>query len=145
MYYWVSITVFAASCLYDPLLLLLLLFRAACVAYGSSQGRVELELQMPAYNTDTARQNPRHVCNLAHGNTGSLTHRARPGIEPVSSWILVRFVTTEPQWKLFFFFIFIFKNFFIFPLYSKGVRLSLHVYITITFSPHPLFCCNMSI
>ena len=32
----------------------------------------------------------------AHGNAGSLTHRARPGIEPMSSWILVGFVTTEP-------------------------------------------------
>jgi len=29
----------------------------------------------------------------AHGNTRSLTHWMRPGIEPVSSWILVRFVT----------------------------------------------------
>ena len=27
--------------------------------------------------------------------------------------------------------------FFIFPLYSKGVRLSLHVYLTITFFPPP--------
>ena len=27
--------------------------------------------------------------------------------------------------------------FFIFPLYSEGVRLSLHVYITITFFPPP--------
>ena len=27
---------------------------------------------------------------------GSLTHWARPGIEPVSSWILFGFVTTEP-------------------------------------------------
>ena len=24
----------------------------------------------------------------------------RPGIEPASSWILVRFVSTEPQWDL---------------------------------------------
>ena len=31
--------------------------------------------------------------------------------------------------------------FFFFPLYSKGVRLSLHVYITIIFFPHPFFCC----
>ena len=29
---------------------------------------------------------------IAHSNTGSLTHRARPGIRLVSSWILVRFV-----------------------------------------------------
>ena len=36
------------------------------------------------------------VCNLhtaAHGNTGSLTGWAGPGIEPPSSWILVRFLT----------------------------------------------------
>ena len=35
-----------------------------------------------------------------HGNTRSLTHWVRPEIEPTSSWILVRFVTTGPQWKL---------------------------------------------
>ena len=28
------------------------------------------------------------------------THWMRPGIEPVSSWILVRFVSAEPQWEL---------------------------------------------
>jgi len=28
----------------------------------------------------------------AHSNTGSLTHWARPGIEPATSWFLVRFV-----------------------------------------------------
>ena len=38
---------------------------------------------------------------------------------------------------------FFFFNF-IFPLYRKGIKLSLHVHITITFFPHPLFCCNMS-
>ena len=31
------------------------------------------------------------------GNTRSLTHWVGPGIEPASSWILVRFVTPEPQ------------------------------------------------
>ena len=49
----------------------------------------------------------------AHSNVGSLTHWMGPGIEaisswilvrfvtkPISSWILVRFVTTEPQQKL---------------------------------------------
>ena len=41
------------------------------------------------------------VCNYitAHGNARSLTHWARPGIEPASSWILVRFVSAEPRWK----------------------------------------------
>ena len=36
----------------------------------------------------------------AHSNTGSLTHWAMPGMEPASSWILVRLVITEPQWEL---------------------------------------------
>ena len=31
--------------------------------------------------------------------------------------------------------VFVFIIFFIFPLYSKGIKLSLHVYITITFFP----------
>ena len=34
----------------------------------------------------------------AHGNTGSLTHCVRPGIEPATSWILVGFVSAEPRW-----------------------------------------------
>ena len=35
-----------------------------------------------------------------HNNAGSLTLWARPWIEPVSSWILVGFFSTEPQWGL---------------------------------------------
>ena len=37
---------------------------------------------------------------IAHHNARSLTHWARPGIKPASYWILVLFVTTEPQWEL---------------------------------------------
>ena len=37
----------------------------------------------------------------AHGNAGSPTHCTKPGIEPASSWILVRFFSAEPQWELF--------------------------------------------
>ena len=33
----------------------------------------------------------------AHGNTKSLTHWAKLGMEPTSSWILIGFVTAEPQ------------------------------------------------
>ena len=38
----------------------------------------------------------------AHGNARSLTYWVRPGIEPVSSWMLVGLVTTEPEpwWEL---------------------------------------------
>jgi len=36
----------------------------------------------------------------AHSNARSLTHWARPGIKPTSSWIRVRFITAEPRWEL---------------------------------------------
>ena len=36
----------------------------------------------------------------AHSNAASLTHWARPGIEPSSSWILVGFDIGEPWWEL---------------------------------------------
>ena len=52
--------------------------------------RLEVELEQPllAYTT-------------AMGKAGSLTHGASSGIEEsTSSWILVRFVTTEPKRKL---------------------------------------------
>ena len=38
------------------------------------------------------------TCTTDHGNARSLTDWAKPGIEPASSWILVRFVSTEP-WR----------------------------------------------
>ena len=37
---------------------------------------------------------------ISHSNDGSLTHWAGPGIKPGSSWILVRFLTSEPRWEL---------------------------------------------
>ena len=36
----------------------------------------------------------------AHSNAGSLTLWVGPRIEPMSSWILVKFVTSKPQWEL---------------------------------------------
>ena len=63
---------------------------------------VESELQLPAYTTATATPDLSHICKLhcSSGNTRSLTHWLRLGIKPTSSWILVRFITTEPQWEL---------------------------------------------
>ena len=56
---------------------------------------VELELELLAYTTATAT--PDSSCTgtntTAPGNARSLTHWVRPGMEPASSWILVRFVT----------------------------------------------------
>ena len=42
----------------------------------------------------------RQACAIAHSSARSLTHWVRPGLEPSNSWILVRFVSAEPQWEL---------------------------------------------
>ena len=52
-----------------------------------------------------ATRDPSRICDLetyttAHGNAGSLTHWARPGIEPATSWFPVGFVSTVPQREL---------------------------------------------
>ena len=63
---------------------------------------VKSELQMPAYSTATAMQDPSRVCNLYH-NSGNawilnlLSYWARPGIKPTASWFLVGFVFSVPQ------------------------------------------------
>ena len=44
------------------------LCRAAPVAYGSSQIRVKLELQLLAYTTATATQDLSYACNLHHSS-----------------------------------------------------------------------------
>ena len=79
------------------------LFRAKPVAYGSSQARSRIgtaaagllpqaeQCQILAMSTTYA---------TAHGNVGSLTHWARPGIEPVTSWFLVGFISAAPPWEL---------------------------------------------
>jgi len=63
---------------------------------------VKSELQLPAHSTATATRDPSRVCDLHHSSQQRqiLTHWVRPGIEPVSSRILVKFVTTEPQGEL---------------------------------------------
>ena len=65
------------------------------------------------------------------GNARSLTHwGARPGIEHASSWMLVRFVSTEPRWELpklsFSFLIFI-------SLYSMGPLCMPHCFVLFFF------------
>ena len=74
-------------------------FRGTLKAHRGSQARGliravaaglhhrEMRVESVTYTTD-------------HSNAGSLTHWARPGIEPETSWFLVGFVTTEPQGEL---------------------------------------------
>ena len=64
------------SCLFY----LFIFSRATPVVYGSSRPGVELELQLPSYTTATANPKPNER------DQGS-------GIDPASSWILVRFLT----------------------------------------------------
>ena len=61
---------------------------------------VEWELQMPA--AATATQAPSRACDLCHSSWQCrlLTPLARPGNEPASSWILVRFVSAGPRREL---------------------------------------------
>ena len=67
---------------------------------------VELDLWLLAYATAT--ETPDLSCvwavsvtyTTACGNTRSLTHWARPGIEPANSWFLVRFISTAPWQEL---------------------------------------------
>ena len=77
--------------------------RAALVAYGSSQARgplgaVATGLSHSHSNSGSEPHLPTYT--TAHGNARSLTHRARPGIEPTTSWCLVRFVSTVPRQEL---------------------------------------------
>ena len=86
---------------WGPKTVLVLLSRFICVNYYQvrfffSFGHMEVpmlgvesELQLPAYATATA--SPSLVCDL-HGKARSLTHWARPGIEPTTSRFLVGFV-----------------------------------------------------
>ena len=76
-----------------------LAFRAIPMAYGGSQARGQIR----ASHWPTPQPQQRQIratsgtYTTAPGNTGSIIHWVRPGIKPVSSWILVRFVSTAPR------------------------------------------------
>ena len=57
--------------------------------------KLGVESKLRAYTTATATPDPSRIYDVHHtyGNAGSLTHGARPGMEPASSWILARFLT----------------------------------------------------
>ena len=81
---------------------------------------IELELQPLAYTTATAMQDLSSICNLHHS---SQQHRILNPLSEArditaSSWILVKFITADPQWELLFL---IFKN-------TNGDLLYIHFY-----------------
>ena len=79
------------------------LFRAAPLAYGSSQARGRMgAVSFQPTSPPQQRQiwAAPEACTTAHGNSRSSTQWARPGTKPASLWILVGFVTEEPLWEL---------------------------------------------
>ena len=81
----------------------LFFLRAEPEAYGSSQAR-QLNQSYSCWPTPQPQQLRIQALSATytagHSSAGFLTHRGRPAFNPKSSWILVRFITTEPQWKL---------------------------------------------
>ena len=67
----------------------------------------ELQVQLPAYTQPQLQKHQIQATSAtyttAHYNTGSLTHWVRPGTEPIASWLLVGFNSTEPQWEILYF------------------------------------------
>ena len=63
---------------------------------------VESELDLLAYTTAASMPDPSCLCDPHHSSWQRqiLNPRARPGMEPAFSWILVGFITAEPQWEL---------------------------------------------
>ena len=63
---------------------------------------VKLELQSLAYTTARTMPDPSYICNLHHSSWQRqiLNPLSEARDEPVSSWILVRFVSTESQQEL---------------------------------------------
>ena len=68
------------------------LFRAAPTAYGGFQARGPIRAVAAGlrHTHSNARSDLCLTITTAHSNARSLTHWARPGIEPTSSWMLVR-------------------------------------------------------
>ena len=69
------------------------LFRAAPKAYGGSQARGRIRAVTTGLHHSHSNVRSEGVCNLHHRLTSlTLTHWARPGMEPESTWMLVGFV-----------------------------------------------------
>ena len=79
-----------------PFCFIFLPFRAVPAAYGGSQARGWIGAAAASlhHSNSNARSEPslQAIPQLTPSNPGSLTHWARPGIDPASSWILVRFI-----------------------------------------------------
>ena len=82
-------------------LLFFCLFRSGPAAYEGSQARSRIGAAVAGLHHSDSNWGSEPQLGIqatsvtyitAHGNAGSLTHWARPGMAPTSSWILVRYV-----------------------------------------------------
>ena len=84
--------------------LCVLLLRAASVAYGSSQAMGQIQATAAglhhSHSNEGSKPHLWHTHTTAHSSARSLTHWARPGIEPAPSRSLVGFVSSGPRWEL---------------------------------------------
>ena len=81
---------------------LFFIFRAAPMGYRGSQatGRIRVVAAGLCHShSNTGSESCLRPTPQLRATLDTLTHRARPRIEPVSSWMLVRFIFTEPQWE----------------------------------------------
>ena len=93
---------FLSFCLFFFSFFVFCLFRATLTAYEGSQARGLIGAVAAGLRQSYMAELHGYVATgtTAHGNTGSLTHQVRPGIEPATSWFLVRFVSTAPRREL---------------------------------------------
>ena len=63
---------------------------------------VESEMLLPAYTTAPAMQDPSRIFNLYHSSLQHwiLNPLSQAKDQTPSSWILIRFITAEPEWEL---------------------------------------------
>ena len=82
---------------HDNLFVCVCLLRATCAAYGVSQARSPVGAAAASLHQSHSNSEfePSATYTTVHGSTRSLTHWARPGIEPMSSWMLGS-LTAEP-------------------------------------------------
>ena len=76
---------------------------AVPMAYGGFQARGPIGAAVAglhhSHSNAWSELHLRPAYTTAHGNTGSLIHWLRPGIDPVSSWFLVGFISAAPRWE----------------------------------------------
>ena len=77
--------------------LFICLFRATPMAYGGSQARNLMGASAASlHHSDSNARSELCLQPTSQLMATSILNRVRPGIKPASSWLLVRFVSTEP-------------------------------------------------